>query len=301
VNLLIGLASIFFRLNRARTFRWFRPLELRLFNEFYGHLPKDAARILRTQVLLTAQVLRYPRLSNEVLMYSPKWIRIPLFPAQYSDRTFATVTFHIDGVPDSTNRVRFINVNGHCFSMVYSKHPSWKARHFGKPVIDKIKLHYDLMVEAHDPEPAAADASFTPVFAGWLRGWQERYTLRSLMRPVTKARRRERLKELNVTPPKDYLELIDQTDGMTVEQTSVLGVEEMYEVELASGTHVLLAEIHTPDAEVLFLTVKGGARDGNVYTFDCEQADYLERGPSFREAVEKYLPTCIAEQGACEI
>ena len=277
---------------RVVTFSRLWRLERRLIHALCERLPDAAARMLHEQVLLIDRTLRFPSVNNAVIIYQARWARIPRFPAQYTDRTFATVTFHFDGAASKAKyQVRFVAVCGKLSSIVYSEYPSWKVCHFGKPIIDKVKLHYDVMVEARDPEPAAADDSFAPVFSGWLRGWQERYTLGSLMRPVTKARRRERLKELDVVPPKDYLELLDQTDGMIVEQTSILGIEEMYEVELGSGTHVLLAEIHTPDAEVLFLTVKSGARDGRVYTCDCEQADHLECGPSFREAVEKYLPT----------
>ena len=270
----------------------FCRLDRRLLNTVMQDLPRDAAKILKKQLQLTYNVIRLPGATTEVCLYKTRLIIIPRFPAEYIERTFATVSYRFSDYPDEVFRTRFVNVRGALFSIVYSNYPPWKARHFGEPIIEKVKIHYDVMREVHETEDdfEKSKSIKSKVLSGWLGEWQGKYTISDMTKPTSKKRRKERLKELDIRPPQDYLELLDQTEGMTIESVSILGIEEAYEVDLSSGTYVLMAEIHTPNADVLFLLLKKGARDGQLYTCDHEDMECVACGTSFRKAVESFLP-----------
>ncbi len=89
-----------------------------------------------------------------------------------------------------------------------------------------------------------------------------------------------KLSELESTLPPDYLELVSQFDGATLDTCSVLGLNDIYEVVFHEDTLIILVDFMGESGLVALQDTSDGA------TYYAEyKGDELVRQSSFREAL----------------
>src|SRR5262249_23841078 len=189
-------------------------------------------------------------------------------------------------------RCVFAGTAGFFFTIVFEpRAPRRRAR--GPALIDRVKTHIDPMKwEAEvTPPPEPADPR---QFSGWLRGWAERYPVSNATRPLSAEQRKKRLQNLSTQLPADYLELVSQCEGLTVNGCAILGLSEVYVVHLDDGDYYVLADFGGEGC----LAVRSVSVDGTVYHFSYDGPGAINAGSSFRQAVEDLCSDGLEKSGS---
>ncbi|HOH50975.1 MAG TPA: hypothetical protein PLI98_09580 [Candidatus Hydrogenedentes bacterium] len=256
----------------------------------------EVADILRQQMLRVYLASRCPRVSREINLFKTRRVEAVRFPDRGIVKKFATIAYHFRELPDQKYKMVFTLSRGDLFFLNYSAFPPKRAMRRYAPVIDKVTIHFDPMVPYVEPEPVEPDYSLEPFrpLTGWMAEWRETYGMSSFALPQSKKYCREKFKELGITPPEDYLDLLSQTDGVSLGAApagvaELMGVDELFPLALTAGDFVMIGDVHPASGGVVHLLLRAGARDRKVYRTGDDDAEPRALGTSFREAVEAVL------------
>jgi hypothetical protein len=259
----------------------FTPLEKTLLSGLESRLGPTAGDLLRKQINEIDLIQRHSD-CREVCCYTKRRDPSLTFPARAAEIKFATIEFRI---PQQTTRWRadFHLVNGHFFSIDFT--PTPKA----------IRMRTDFEIESaeilHDPMKTRPPVGSRQVelaelhLRGWLRGWSERYTLKELYEPLPANERHQRIAEIGVTLPPDYLELTTQCEGLTVNDCGIFGLSQVYEVVLPEWNYYLLAEIDGKGA----VGVRAHSTDGILYFLDFGGDGPTRLEGSLHDVIERLI------------
>lgn len=81
--------------------------------------------------------------------------------------------------------------------------------------------------------------------------------------------------------PDDYRDLLEQTEGVTIGDRSILGASELYRVALEDGDHWVMGQ----DGGRGYLVLRAG-NDGIVLYASIESHETFEIGSSLRDALD---------------
>jgi hypothetical protein len=99
------------------------------------------------------------------------------------------------------------------------------------------------------------------------------------------------LAEIDASLPEDFLFLVSQTDGVSVEgqcsRASILGLAATYAVSLENGRHYLLAQL----GDQGYLGTPAGDRGGQVAFLGFDGSFRFVDG--FRPAVQRFVETGV--------
>lgn len=263
----------------------FTPLENRLLLELQQNLRPAARELLSRQIEGVNLVQRHTN-SCEVNCYSMrsgKPYHNPgyQFPNKGLDVKFATIQFSIPG-SDKDWVVNFHSVDGYLFSIIFTPSPESIQKHEDVQIRD-VKILHDMMSANNSSRPLTKrnKAQFT----GWLGTWSQKHQLRDVYQPLQESDRHGLLQDYEVSFPQDYLELIRQCEGFLVNNVSILGLSQLYEIVLPDWRYLVLAEIAGEGT----LGIREQSNPGYIYFLDYEASNAVEVSKSFREAVEKML------------
>lgn len=259
------------------------PLDKQVLDAVRSRLTPNAQAIWDEQVSSLGRCQVIPVLGTEV----DYWYRSGESPRSYphygrEERRLATVRFRCDGIE---YKARVYLVAGHLFSIVYSKDVRRIRRREDVEILS-VQLHSDPMEPATPPTELQVVTdlnSFAPL-KGWLADWVAEHGVMKIVFPLNPKEREALLRQRRLRLPADYLELLEQCDGFSSQEHSVLGVASMYEVGIGEEVYWLLAE-----RGGAFIVAKEGDTQPRVYYIHHEDGVPAEEFTSFREALQYLL------------
>jgi len=225
-----------------------------LFSEVLKALPEESAVVLQRQMQDVASVYRD---GGEVIYRSKrgKSHSAPPFAAKDAELKFATVRFSLSN-PREIWVSDFFLIMGHLGALVFTPKPPSIREASEVNVKDAIILRNpDLPVAQVTSEPIARENVTLPA---WLRAVEKTHEVRDLHEPLSPDHRQRTVKNITAELPPDYLELMEQAEGLEVGNIGILGLSQAYEVVMPDWTYYLLAEVNN----VGMLGVKTHSKDG---------------------------------------
>jgi hypothetical protein len=263
--------------------RGFTPLESQLIEAVASGLGDSASRLLRAQVADDNRVHRY---GGSVDCYVKHWGKLRRntahdFLNRSPELRFATVTFRC-----TTQRKRlkaeFFAVKGHFFEILFSK----PVKHIASPVdIERVSIDADPMTTSSArPERKETAIQFT----GWLAQWAELHKAKKAYEPLEPEAQSRLLSGIDARLPSDYLDIIQQTEGLDFEDCGVMGLSEIYKIAGDDANYYRLAELDGFG----MLAVRSKSSNGSVayLGYDHERGEFA----SLREAMESYFAGDVA-------
>lgn len=175
-------------------------------------------------------------------------------------------------------------VRGRLFSLLFNQRP----RDFfnGAPLHKVVALIDDVRVWFDPAEPPTFRTQGSVVaLHGWLRDWHAKGLLGNLQIPFRPEDGPPGLMPIDAVLPRDYLDLLSQTDGATVGDLVVHGVKAIREIATEDSNYYILAETAHRG-----LGVRAESDDGEIYVLDYEEDSILPAGRSLKTAIEKMIP-----------
>lgn len=267
----------------------FTPLENSLLLELQRNLKPDTRELLSHQIEAINFVQRHTN-SCEVNCYSmrsgkPCHDSAYQFPNRGLDVKFAVIRFSTSSGAKSWT-ANFHAVDGYLFSIIFTPSPEDIQKHDDIQIIS-VKILHDTM-SANNSSRSLTERDKAQL-TGWLGTWSQKYQIKNVYQPMQDAERQNLLQDLlqdyEVSFPQDYLELLKQCEGLMVNNVSILGLSQSYEVVLPHWKYLTLAEI----ANEGILGLREQSDLGCIYFLGYEASNAVEVSKSFREAVEKML------------
>jgi hypothetical protein len=243
----------------------FTKLEFCLIKNLQQAISPESAETLKGQL---AEIDHARRLSGsrEVLYYSkkgkPRSSRA--FPANRAELKFARIFFSVNGRP-GTWRAEFHLVKGYFFSIDFTPSPK-EIQNTSEIQIKKLDILHDPSVPL-GPSPVLNAISRDRVkLPMWLEELEHEFQIRDLFEPLSSNSKAKFLEGINATLPKEYLELIEVTEGLAVGDVAILGLSQVYETIMPDWNYFLIAEL----ASVGVLAVKEHGDDGEIFFLEYE-------------------------------
>ena len=155
--------------------------------------------------------------------------------------------------------------------------------------IDSVKILYNPMTvwaETTIPiRPIARNSVRLPI---WILELESRRQteVTELREPLDDEARAEFLKRIDSPLPQDYLELMEITEGLTLNGLSILGLTQIYEIVLPDWNYYLLGDLR--DSGALATKVHGEIPD--LYFLDYGGGPSKSIGDTLAAAVDVLLP-----------
>lgn len=265
-----------------------KPLERRLLESLASRLELEARRILHSQIASINMVQRHTD-CKELCFYRMKWGKPTAnprqaFPLNADEIKLASATFT---VPDcsTTFQVDFWLVQGFLFSMTFDQSPKTYLK--AETVqIERLDVHHDPMQAIPGIEKRKSEVHLS----GWLADWNSQHPLSNLSAPLAPQDRERICNGIPAVLPKDYLDLVSQTEGATIGPCTIYGLYAIRQVVLSDATYFILAETQNVGA----IAVKHSATNAVLYICDYNGSTPSPDGDSIRAAVDQSLK---AEQG----
>jgi hypothetical protein len=148
-------------------------------------------------------------------------------------------------------------------------------------VTDVAVLLDPMSVESYETEPL----SDTSTLGGWLREWAQERDLRELRRPLPPSTRDKIVEHLDTRLPSDYLQLVEQTEGLEVGHCEIHGLSQIRTIVLPDVGLYILAEVEDRGA----VGAQQGDSDGVLYYLDNETHEAEAVGTSLQAVIEREL------------
>jgi hypothetical protein len=243
----------------------FSKLESCLIKNLQQALSPESARTLQGQLDEIDHTRRVAGV-REVLYYSKKGrpCSSRAFPANRAELKFARILFSVNGHP-GTWRAELHLVKGYFFSIDFTPSP--------KEIQNATIIQIKRMDVLHDPAiavgpPPALNTIPRDVvkLPTWLEELEHKLEILNLFEPLSSNSKAELLEGINATLPKEYLELIEVTEGLSVGDVAILGLSQAYETVMSDWNYFLIAEL----ASVGVLAVKEHGDDGEIFLLEYE-------------------------------
>ena len=258
-------------------------LDKRVLDAVRSRLSPDAQAIRDKQVIRLGRCQVIPVLSTEV----DYWYRSGEPPRSYpyherEVRRLAMVRFRCDGIEYKT---RGYLVEGHLFSINCSKDVRRIRRREDVEILSG-QLHSDRIQPATPPPELQVFTDWNSLapLKPWLADWVAEHGVVEIVFPLNPKEREALLRQRRLRLPPEYLKLLEQSDGFSSQEHTVLGVASMYEVSIEEEVYWLLAK-----RGGTFLVAKEGDTQPRVYCIHHEDRVPNEEFTSFREALDYLL------------
>lgn len=264
------------------------PYERRFLEELASRMEVDAGAQLRRQI---ASINKTQRLSKgkEVNLYKMTRGKASFdenlrFPHEKGEVLLATVELDTDRGKPLTVDVWM--VNGRLFSLAYDKPPK---EYFAAQDLEnvetssmEVKVHLDPMSQGTPTRSTSVDAAS---LTGWLHEWQMKGLIVGLHPPMASAERSECLQRMDTTLPSDYIELMQQTDGLELESVVVHGLARTRQLVLPEANYWVLAE----SSKYRAVAIEEGSHSSTLFVFNYVDDERRSAGNSFQQALQELL------------
>lgn len=209
-----------------------------------------------------------------------------LFPFRAEDTSVARVALRATGSKGrSSLRADISLFRGRFFGLEFNKRPQTvfpkDVKSEKVEVTDVAVLVDPMSVESYETEPLRD----TSTLRGWLREWAQERELRELHQPLPPSTRDKIVEHLDTGLPSDYLELVEQTEGVEVGHCEIHGLSQIRTIVLPDVGLYILAEVEDRGA----VGVQQGESDGVLYYLDNETHEAEAVGTSLRAVIEREI------------
>jgi hypothetical protein len=261
------------------------PFESAIVNEVALRLSADAAALLQRQMLSINKVQRLAR-GKEVNLYCMRRGKAQFddalrFRDTRGEALLATATVRNPG----TNQVIACELwlaNGRLFSFLFDKPPgnvfSRTELKTARPSVSDVRILFDPM----SARPLAKLRTPSTI-EGWVARWRDNGLIADVRPPLDERLRMSILKGLDCRLPDDYLELLNQTDGLRIGGIEVHGLEGLRKVVTPLVNYHVLAEGGPASA---LLLVAEGSDSGELFLVTGDDPDPRNVGRSFDTALD---------------
>ena len=265
-----------------RFFPPLNPLEQKLLQAVGDKLDPETQAIWRRQLEQINYVRRWAR-GKEVSLYALKrgkqnFDPTDLFPADQAVM-LASAFFEAER-SEKQFRADFYLVQGRIFSMEFNESPREVRKTSLK--VHEVRMHSDPMAPVEEIESHPLENNR---LEGWVAKWVEHHRAEKLRTPLPRDKRDGILGRMDGVLPTDYLELVGQTEGLTIDGCVVFGVSEIRSVVDPDRNYYMLADLEGQGA----LTVAREDPSGVICFLSYEGDWPVEMGFSFREAVDQLM------------
>lgn len=246
-----------------------KPLEYKLLKALCDNAEPEISEILMTQI----HSMRVSRLfkSKEVDFYYHRRrgtnIQFPCLKEMRMGRVY----FYVTG----DTRIHEANiwiVGGHLFQIMFYYSPSKIP--VDKVHIKNVEIYRNPMdtSSCHEDKPVELEK-----LTGWVKEWVVQFGAVKVYEPLMSSQREQQILEMKVVFPQDYLELMEQTNGLESIDWIIKGITEIQEeVDDDDGFFFILAEKKTKG----ILGVKQSRKDGMLFYIDYEDLVYEQQDKS---------------------
>jgi hypothetical protein len=260
-----------------------KPLLKRLFFELNDHLPAAAKGLIPKQLeyFKWGSPLPFPKYLSIDIHFdkkNPQWEKNAF--ERKDGFKLATIWFEYDTKEYTAN---FKCYDGHIGGMTIS--PRTRGILKKKNItITKFKLHNDPMekldLEVVDEFYAAGES-----LPALLLELKDKYTIQEVKKSLPAEKRMLFLRISEVKFPGDYLALVEQTNGFTINDVIVNGLGQYDDVPMNDGNYLMLA-----DGPGAILALKQSKRNTRLKYISVEdETDIRDLGDQFMPALEEFM------------
>lgn len=259
------------------------PLESTLINAYRRELTPEGQVILDRQIASTNRIHRLTD-SKEVCFYRMKWGKPTFkpddaFPLTGDEVRLASIEYTVPTTGAKMSADLWL-VRGFLFSITFNRSPSDHAN-LDHIDVARITVLADAMQQAVKSPHSTGEVHVS----GWLSNWDRKYGLLGLSHPLSPAERDDRLANLGVGLPQEYMDLVSQTEGLQLPGCVVLGIKGIRPVVLCDATYFILAELEDRGCVV----VREGDTSATVFLADYSDDAPMPSGAPFRESIEAVI------------
>jgi len=263
----------------VRLFRKLFPVisevELKLLTELKSKLNSDAAKIFDLQIQqinyvrrqLNSKNIYFMNRKNGELFRDPK-IK---FPNCQDEVKLCTMNF-VDRKSKINYKAVFWLVKGHLFELDINNNLR-KIKNLDDIEIHNIIIHENPMEVKTSKEYLLKDMEALKL-KGSIKEWLSDFKISETKEPLPEKDRKEIIKKLSTCFPDDYLELVEQTEGVIVNDWSIMGLSQIYEVTIKGDDFLLIADKRGEAC----LLLKSQSSDGEIYFQNYNESDFTPIG-----------------------
>lgn len=265
-------------------FRTFSTFELTVLEALVEALPERASRQLREQIAAVKRVVRLPGWIEANCYPGPAGFpEESRFPGQ-ADLELARVTVR-DEEAGVRYDVRVFSVAGHIFQLVTRPAPRAAAFH-QRLHVESVELLDDPLEPSLHPLAPPPEPMTTEHLTGWVRDLAGLVAGTLAFAPLPAAERSHAVDLVDATLPTQFLELLDQTDGLVIPGRCVIpGAREVRTVYLTDADYYLIA--HAADAGMLGL--RRGDPSGTLFRIGFDDAPPTRLETTFPDALVQLI------------
>jgi len=281
---IVGLAFYSIHSRRPKFFRGnLKAFEKSLFTELENKLPQQVGQLIPKQLDF---------LKRGVRLYFPKSYTLEL----YDDKTnplsdellfnrkdefnLATISFSHN---NTKYKADFQTYSGRVWGMTVRPSPR-KILGTKIKIFEKFKLSND-PTEKLDFEIVTEYYAENEIINGSLRDLIQKYGLTQIKKPLPHKQQELFIKQSETKLPTDFISLCEQTNGFTINGTSVGGLGSWQSVPLDDDNYLVLAEKNSG-----CLTIKQSKRSTKLKFHSYEdETDIRDLGDNFLNALDTFL------------
>jgi hypothetical protein len=269
------------------------PFEAAAVEQVIARLSEESGTRLRKQVQSINKIQRLSA-GKEVNLYKirhgkPAFDNALRFTSTEEESLLATVNLVDPGGGKARLKVELWMVGGWLFSLLFNKPPKeffvGSHIHTVQPTIADVKIWFDPMLLDNVVQQETSTS-----LRGWLAAWEKDGKVSELQVPLIADKRKAVLERIDAALPADYLELLSQTDGLTVGAYVIHGAGKVRKIVTEGFNYYVLAE-----TSYCGLVVQEGSADGEVgllnYEDDSLRPIARPMGKSLKDAIEIVLNT----------
>lgn len=281
---IVGLAFYSINSRRPKFFRGdLKEFEKSLFTELQNKLPQEVGQLIPKQLgFLKRGVRLYFPKSYTLELYDDKTSPLPneLLFNRKDEFKLATISFTHS---DTKYKADFQTYSGRVWGMTVRPSPK---KILGTKIItfDKFKLNND-PTEKLDFEIVTEYFADNEIFNGILQDLKQKYGLTQIKKPLPSKQRELFIKQSETKLPADYISLCEQTNGFSINESTVGGLGSWQSVPLDDDNYLMLAE-----KSVGCLTIKQSKRSTKLKYHSYEdETDIRDLGDNFLNALDTFL------------
>jgi hypothetical protein len=267
---------------------WFppiNPVERKLLEAVGDRLTPSARAIFEKQIARINYVQRHSE-GKEVNFYCMKGNTSTVdessaFPFHQQEERLATVEFQASGIRKSFCATLWL-VEGNLFCIEFDRSP--RSIRSQSITVNAVTILIDPMAPQRTVKTIQSIEDNN--FVGWMKDWARTWILENTKTPLSASDQDRAIKEIGVELPKEYLDVIRQTDGVKINNCTIFGLLEIRSVIMDESGFYVLAEFEGHGA---ICVTQDRMANSQLLFFDYESGNSSNMGESFKNAIESKL------------
>ncbi len=265
----------------------FHPFERTLFEEVKSFLSRESGVMLQRQIDMINRMhrssdgreLRFSSVRHGQRHFDDR-LR---FPVAANESLLASARLGMPGKRRKLKAEIWLE-NGRVALLRYDRSPehffSGEDLRAVHPDFSEVKIWFDPM---QVPSFSAGRAVEISALTGWLHEWHAKGWVSNLQPPLPQTRRAAHLSRIHADLPREYLDLVSQTEGARIRSCLVYGIGAIRQISWPDASYYILAE----KVGIGALAVRKGG--SGLQLLHYEDGEATSAGHSFQHALVSLL------------